>query len=175
MPLQGAIDVDRGVTIRQIVKFDEKNRDKFEGDPQFGGLTVIMYKDAPGTYFDVQGRPVPEKIAEKAGFPVAKLAKARKHREKLAELDQMLRLELNLENEEEIVMAEAGDYKVIALPMDRAKIVDKETGATVTPVPMPRSDALMLFKSLTADLPEAPTPVSATVSIKEKANGRSSS
>ena len=173
MPLQGAIDVDRGVTIRQIVKFDEKNRHKFEPDPQYGGLTVIMYKDAPGTYFDVHGHKVPEEIAGKAGFPIAQLAKARKHREKLAELDQMLRLELNLENEEEIIMEQAGDYKVIALPMDRAKIVDIETGNSVTPVPMPRSDAMMLFKSLTADAVQEPTAV--TQPPKEKANGRSSS
>lgn len=146
MPLQGRIDVDRGVSMRQVVRFE--NTHKFLPDERYGGLTVYMYKDEPGKYFDVHGNPVPDAIAKKAGYPVDKLAKARAKKEAMAKFEERLAQELALEADEEIIIAEAGDWKVIALPMDRAKVVDKETGAPVTAIAMSRTDALTFLEEL---------------------------
>jgi hypothetical protein len=143
-----SIDVDRGVSIRQIVKFDEKNPRKFEPDATYGGLTIYMYKNEPGVYYDVHGKKLPEALAKKAGFDTSTNAKLRKKRAAMADFEKQMAEALALEVEEEEVLAQKGDWKVVALPMDRAKIVDVETGDTVTAVPMPRKDALMLLDNL---------------------------
>jgi hypothetical protein len=144
------IDIDRGVSIRQVVKFDPKNRSKFEPDSKYGGMTVYMYKDDPGKYYDVHGKPVPEGVAALAGFPIATYAKHRRRKEALKAFDKQLAQELAMEQEdEEITLAEGGDWKVIAMPMDRAKVVDKETGDMVTATPLSRADALELLTHLT--------------------------
>lgn len=149
MPLTGSIDIDRGVTIRQIVAFDKGNPYKFLPDAKYGGLTVYMYKDTPGVYYDVHGKELPEAIAALAGYPVDKLAKVRHKRQAMQAFENRLAQELALESEEEeVILKEDGDWKVIAMPMDRAKIVDKETGEAVTAVPMPKADALALLKQL---------------------------
>lgn len=142
------IDVDRGVSIRQITKFE--NQHKFAPDPKYGGLTVYMYVDEPGIYYDVHGRIVPEGLAQMAGFEIDKLAKLRNKREAMAKFEKRLAQELALETEDdEVVIIQEGDWKVVALPMDRAKIVDIATGEAITAVPMPRSDALVLLAHLT--------------------------
>lgn len=166
------IDVDRGVTMRQIVRFDKSNPHKFEADATYGGMIVYMYKDDPGKYYDVHGKPLPEGIAEKAGFPVSRLAKMRKKREAMQAFEQKLRNELAAEMDEEVVLAEAGDWKVVAMPMDRAKVVDKETGEAVTAVPMPQADALALLKHLTGTSDEVKkVEVSSAEPAKGKSNG----
>lgn len=146
-----SINLDRGVTMRQIVAFnDPKNPRKYEPDINYGGMAVYMYKDTPGVYFDVHGKEIPEVIAAKAGFPVGKLAKARRRKEAVAALEAEFRRELEVEDiEEETIVAEAGAYKVVALPMGRARVVDRETGDSVTPVPLPLEAAKVLLGELT--------------------------
>lgn len=162
------IDVDRGVTIRQIVKFDKVNQAKFEPDMKYGGLTVYMYKDDPGTYYDVHGNKVPDGIAKMAGYPVDKLSKLRRKKEAMAIFEREMAKQLNMEEDEEVViLAEAGDWQVIRVSNGRAKIIDKETGDLITRTLLPEKDALSLLKELTdtdADLkvataatPETPT------------------
>jgi len=146
MPTQGHIDVDRGVSIRQVVKFDGP---KFEPDEKYGGLTVYMYKDTPGVYFDVHGNKLPDAIAKRAGYPVERLAKARAKREAMQHFEQRLSQELAMEADEEVILAEEGGWKVLGLPMGRAKVVDVETGEPVTAVPMLRDDALAFLAELT--------------------------
>lgn len=178
------IDVDRGVDIRQVVKFE--NQHKFAPDPRYGGLTVYMYMDDPGVYYDVHGNKLPEGIAKMAGFSIDKLAKARKKKEAMAQFEKRIAQELALEQDEEIVIREAGDWKILALPMDRAKIVDKDTGEMVTPVPLSRSDADALLNHLVGSADTAADAVAEDVVIdtshvlstskqKEHAHGRSSS
>lgn len=146
-----SIDVDRGVSIRQVVKFDTKNPHKYEPDPAYGGLTVYMYKDEPGVYYDVHGKKLPEALAKKAGFDTSLMAKMRKKREAMKDFETQLANALALEVEEEIILGQKGDWKVVALPMERAKIVDIETGDVVTSVPMPRADALALLDNLVGE------------------------
>lgn len=143
-----AIDVDRGVSMRQIVKFDLKNPRKFEPDISYGGMFVYMYKDQPGVYYDTHGKELPEHMAKLAGFDVNKMAKARAKREAIKAFEDRLSAELAAEFDDVVVLKEAGDWQVIAMPMDRAKIVDKETGQAVTAVPMPRADAMVLLDNL---------------------------
>lgn len=162
------IDLDRGVSIRQVVRFDEGNRHKFEPDEKYGGLTVHMYKDTPGVYFDVHGNPLPDAIAKRAGFPVERLAKSRAKREAMNKFEQRLAEELALEADEEIILAQDGNWKVVALPMERAKVVDVETGEPVTAVPMTRADALLFLQELTGTAAEVEA---AANDRKGKSNG----
>lgn len=156
MPLHGAIDVDRGVTMRQVVAFDSVNPSKFMPDPKFGGLTVYMYKDEPGIYYDVHGNKLPDGMAKIAGFPVDKLAKQRMKREAMTRFEQQLRAQLELETAEaDVILAEDGNWQVIELPMERAKVVDKTTGEPVTAVPMPKADAILFLQLLTEAKAEA--------------------
>lgn len=156
------IDIDRGVTLRQIVTFnDPTNPRKYEPDINYGGMAVYMYKDEPGVYYDAHGKVVPELMAQKAGFPTDKLAKAKRRRDAVAALEAQFRAELEADDQDEaVVLAEAGGYKVIALPMGRAKVVDKDTGDSVTPVPMPVEAAKVLLGELTKTI-EAATVVEA--------------
>lgn len=155
MPLQGAIDVDRGVTIRQVVKFNDHGQ--FSPDPAYGGLMVYMYKDEPGVYYDTHGRKVPEHLADIAGFDTKRNAKSRRKHEAMKDFERKLAQELALEADEEIILAENSEYRVVALPMERAKIVDRETGAPVTHVPMPQADALSLFNLMSTPTVEDTT------------------
>lgn len=157
--------LDRGVTIRKAVKFDKKNTQHF--DDTYGGLEVIMYKDQPGIYYDIHGNVVHENIAKMAGFPVDKLAKSKLYREKMAAVQKKLRAELEdiQMEEEQIVLAEAGDWRVIALPGDRAKVIDKNDN-NITPLPMPVAEAKALLRDLTGE--PVPAKVMKTVSIAEK-------
>lgn len=151
------IDIDRGVTLRQIVAFnDPANPRKFEPDINYGGMAVYMYKDEPGIYYDVHGKVIPEVLAKRAGFPTDKLAKAKRRRDAVAALEAQFRAELDAEDQdEEVVLAEAGDWKIVQLPMGRAKVVDKTNGESVTPVPMPVEAAKVLLGELTKTTVEA--------------------
>lgn len=146
MPLHGAIDIDRGVSMRQVVKFESQH--KFLPDPAYGGLVVYMYKDDPGKYFDAHGRAVADAIAKIAGFDIERHAKMRRRNETMAEFARALDEELRTESGDEVILASKGGWKVVALPMERAKIVDEDTGALVTAVPMTRDDALLLLDKL---------------------------
>lgn len=143
------IDVDRGVEMHQIVKFDKVNSHKFEPDMKYGGLTVYMYVDEPGIYYDVHGNKLPEGIAKLAGYAVDKLAKQRRKKEALAAFDEQMRKELSMEPDEESrVLAEDGDWQVVSMPGGRAKIVDKDTGRPVTAMTLAEKDAIVLLKEL---------------------------
>jgi hypothetical protein len=166
----GAIDLDRGVIIRQIVKFDTKNTHKFEPDEKYGGVVVHMYVDEPGVYYNVHGKKLPDAIAKYAGFDTDKLSKLRNKRLAVLAFEERVRAELEIElDEDEVVLGEAGEWKIIGLPMDRAKVVDKETGEMVTPVPLSRTDAKILLKELVAVNEDGKKNEVA----KDKINGRS--
>lgn len=143
------IDVDRGVTMRQIVAFDKANPKRFEPDIKYGGMTVYMYKSEPGVYYDVHGNTIPEGIAKLAGFETDKLSKMRRKRLAVEAFKEQVSRQLNMEEDEEtVILQTAGDWQVISLPNKRAKIVDKETGQIITPIPLPEKDALSLLKEL---------------------------
>lgn len=148
--MQGKIDVDRGVQIRQIVKFDSHNRARYDADLRYGGIFVYMYKDEPGVYYDVHGNVLPVKLAENAGYPVAHNAKQLKMARATAEFKEQMRQALELEAEaERVVLAEAGDWQVLQLPMGRATVVDKATGKPVVAVTMMEAEALLFLQNLT--------------------------
>lgn len=147
--MASTIDVDRGVHIKQIVKFDPKNAVKFDPDQMYGGITVYMYVDEPGKYFDVHGRDVAIALAKRAGFDTDRLAKVRNRQLAVRKFESDLAKELALElDEEEVILAEKGSWKVRALPMERAQVIDIETNEPVTPAPMLRADAIRLLDEL---------------------------
>lgn len=142
------IDVNRGVTMRKAVQFDEKNKYKFT--PAYGGLEVYMYKDNPGVYYDAHGNEVSEKMAGLAGFPTSKLAQERKRKERLEKFKEQVDQELALMNEDDpVVLAEAGNYQVVQAPGGRARIMTKD-GEFLTPIPITKNEAMKLL-DLTAE------------------------
>lgn len=153
---QGNIDVDRGVQIRQIVKFDSKNRARYDADLQYGGIFVYMYKDAPGVYYDVHGNTIPKHMAALAGYPVTENAKKLKLAQASAEFRENMRKALEIESEEKkVVLAEAGDWQVLQLPMGHATVVDKATQRPVIAVTMTEADAMVFLQNLTQTEEEA--------------------
>lgn len=166
------IDVDRGVVLQQIVAFDKTNTSKFTPDPKYGGMSVYMYVDEPGIYYDVHGNKLPEAMAKMAGFDVQKHAKLKKRREALADFDKQMAAQLDMEGDEVEIIKEQGDWQVIALAAGRAKVVDKDTGLPVTATPLPRADALALLTMLNAPSAEG---VSATATKKGTSNGSTAS
>ena len=61
------------------------------------GISVHEFKDAPGEYFDVNGQPVADHLAEEAGFDIVGGRKEKRRRElyakKQAEIDAELERE----------------------------------------------------------------------------------
>jgi hypothetical protein len=130
------IDLDRGVEIHR------DNATK---------IYVGMYVDKPGDFFDMRGRPVPDKFAEDAGFDVAKLSKEKIKREKMAEfaadLDRQMALAREIEPDEKVVLVEGGDYRVVALASGYYNVEDNE-GIPVNTRPVSEDAARDLFKRL---------------------------
>lgn len=56
-----------------------------------GGVKVCMYVDRPGYYYTIKGEPVPEKVAEMAGFETEILARQRDLQADQARAKEMLR------------------------------------------------------------------------------------
>lgn len=137
------IDVNRGVTIRKAVRFDEKNPKRFE--TIYGGLEVYMYKDQPGVYYDAHGNKVNEKLAGIAGFPTSKLANERKRKERLDAFKDQVDKELALLSEDDpVVLAERDDWKIVQAPGGRARIMTLD-GDYVTPLPITKKEAFQLL------------------------------
>lgn len=135
------IDVDRGVVSRL-------HRET--------GVRVYMYYDAPGYYYDEHSNSLAEAFAEQAGFPIKEHAKERFKREKMKEF--MAKVDQSLAEAEEAqdkeVLAEKGNYKVLAMAYGTAIVVD-ENGQRITPLPVAMAQAKGLLDALVPSEPDA--------------------
>lgn len=135
------IDVDRGVVSRL-------HRET--------GVRVYMYYDQPGYYYDEHTHAVAETFAEAAGFPVAEHAKERYKREKMADFSAEITRRMSeaedASNKE--VLAEKGEYKILAMAYGTAIVVDG-SGQKITPMPVPLEQAKGLLDALVPSEPEA--------------------
>lgn len=116
-----------------------------------GGIEVYMYKDDPGVYLNAYGTPLPESIAEAAGFDVATNRKAKLKKERVAAALRAVDADLaSLEGEpdaEEVVTKEQDGWKIIDIGLGRRLIKDPE-GNQITPQSMPQEQAESLLAQL---------------------------
>ena len=135
------INLDRGVVV---------SRQKVEQ----GGVYVYMYMDEPGIYLNEHGHKVSESFAASVGLDVAKYAKERIRRDKMAEYKKQVEAELALVDvETEVVLKEVNGFKLIELPAGRANVKDAD-GELINTTPIPLYDAEVLLKALTETDPD---------------------
>lgn len=142
-----AIDLDRGVMIKRHTA---------------SGVYVYMYMDEPGVYLNAFGKTVPESMAKLVGYDVVNLGKKRLRKERMAAAMTAIDAELNGVEEDENyealnIIKEGGGFKVIAMPLGNAKVID-ENGGEMTPRPIPQAEAIVLFEHL---VPENEVPAQA--------------
>ena len=125
------IDLNRGVSKRIVP--DSK-------------ITVCMYKDDPGIYYDIAGRLLPEKIAAKAGFNIKNESTRRKKILKLKEAREEIEKEFSSVDENE-VFYQRGPYKAIARGNNGAEIID-EDGNKISSGVMPKTEAKTLIDAM---------------------------
>lgn len=116
-----AIDYDRPT----IIKTDNGSN-----------MDVFMYKDDPGVYLNAFGKPVPESIAEKAGFDIARYSKQRIRKQRLAAASAAVNAELDLDEEDfrkPTTVATFGNYLVVKLGDSNRFCVRDVDGNNLTP------------------------------------------
>lgn len=130
------IDLDRGVmTLRHAAS----------------GLYIHMYVDEPGVYYADNGVRVSVEVAKLAGYDIEYFGKQRERRERFAAAQDKINAEMDMADETSAkVLAEAGDFKVLEMPLGNAIVVDTE-GSRLTPSPVPKAQAMLVFKSMTTD------------------------
>lgn len=127
------IDRGRGCTIR------------FHGS----GFRVVMYKDAPGVYYDERGGEVSEKIAAQAGFDVEALRREKLKRRRLAEYQAQVEAEFSTEQEdtERLLSVPSEGLQVKHVGGGRYAILGDD-GERLTQKPLSKEEAQILIDDL---------------------------
>ena len=131
------IDLNRGVSKR----IEPKSK-----------ITVCMYKDDPGIYYDIAGRVISKAIAKKAGFDVAKEDRRRKKMNRLKEAQENINSEFD-ETETNEVVYEKGDYKVVSVGKKVGHIIDNE-GNAISSTALPYAECRDIIAQLIDSPPE---------------------
>lgn len=116
-----SIDLDQGVTKRN--------------SPE--GITVVMYKNKPGVFYDNRGTLVSDAIAAKAGFNVEQLRREQKRRNLLKDYSDKLAAQYAAEEQRLAMEASEGldTVEIRAIGNDYA-LFDRATGERLTSVPL---------------------------------------
>lgn len=116
-----AIDYDRGV----MIKKDEKS-----------GIEVYMYKDDPGVFLSVLGRPVSDDLAKIVYGEriVAEMTKRRTIRLKMKEAEAKIRAELETAEEGSHIVLERGEFKVLDIGLGRHRVLGPDNVALTSEV-----------------------------------------
>ena len=127
------IDLDRGVTKR--------------AHP--AGVVVCMYKDDPGVYLDTSGKPLSEKIALEAGFPVDQYAKERQRRERVQAALAEINEEFGNVPVDHVVLS-VSNYKVVHAG-NGGFVLKDEDDTVLTPNAMDKNSAIKLARKMAAN------------------------
>ncbi len=114
------------------------------------GISVAMYKDTPGVYFDENGHEVGEDFARQAGFDVDTLNKQKERDAKMAAA--IASVEAEYEGEKHQVVFEAGGFKVRHEEQGKHSVLDAE--GLVMSRDHSRGDAVNIVRQLAAQDPE---------------------
>lgn len=127
-----AVDFDRGVIIR---------------DHPGIGISVYMYSDNPGVYFDAYGNELSIAVAEQAGYDVDILQKKKALIERRRLAIAAIDAEAEAEPESVKVISENGPFKALDIGSGRAVIEDAD-GNRITPSPITVQQAKKLILTL---------------------------
>jgi len=134
--MPAAIDVRRGVVVKKH---------------KTGGFFVYMYVDTPGVYYNAFGKEVQPIVAAQAGYDTKKLGKEKLKRERMRKAMSEIEMELELADsaEEETVIEQSGDFRVVSKGLGRAVVMDGD--CLITPLPIPEGEASVLMKHLAGE------------------------
>lgn len=113
------------------------------------GFRVVMYKDAPGHYYDERGEAVAERMAEQAGFDVEGLRRERIKKERLAAYQAQVEAEFATEEEdtERLLSQDAAGLRVKHIGGGKYAILDSE-GSRLTQKPLTKDEAQTLLEDI---------------------------
>lgn len=112
------------------------------------GLTVNMYLDDPGVYLTATGDPIDSKLAEQAGFDLAKMNAERVKMAKLKAYKEQLERELQSEEESlAAAFSQSEKHDVRHIGGGQYAVFDKD-GKRVTKVAMSKADVELLVGKL---------------------------
>lgn len=131
----GPIDMNRGVM--------------YCTHPSAVTFRIFMYLDTPGEYLDGHGRPVPERLASEAGFPVERFRKQRLINSEKKKFEETLRNTLNMQETREVHREEAG-LTLIHYPETGVAYIERE-GERLYDTPIPLATAAILFEEFVKD------------------------
>lgn len=137
------IDVDRGCEIRRTPE----------------GVSVFMYIDQPGVFYNEHGVEVGAKAAQMAGFAVDTLLRERKKREAILAAGKTI-AESYQETEREVV-AESGDYRIVHIGSERYNVEFSDGSVMNLNGPVSLAVAQKIMEALQPMPDPAPTEVSA--------------
>lgn len=129
---QKAIDLNRGVTIHRHPAT---------------GMQVFMYKDQPGYYLNAFGKPIPEQMAEQAGFPVAMLRKMRDKYQRMADAKELIEREFAAISTTRDLVENRDGYKLFTRGAGRFEVEDPD-GNVLNEAPLPEATARFLLDSM---------------------------
>ena len=119
---------------------------------QTTGMNIYMYMDDPGKYVNAFGNPVPERLAQEAGFDIEKYGNARVKKERKAQFDNLLEKELEGPQDEKVEpILERGGFKVYDKGLGRFNVVDPE-GNQLNTTPLSKEVAELLVDQLAPKL-----------------------
>lgn len=137
------VDLNRGVTKRKHP----------------AGVQILMYKDVPGEYFDINDEPVSESMARAAGYDVDRLETERKKREKIEAARRDIEEEFEAQSKvmEQLLDSRSESYAARHVGGGKYGIFDAE-GTRLTHRPMNKAEAEGLIKKLELPTVGAPRP-----------------
>lgn len=134
-----AIDLNRGVSKRVH---------------QATGIQVVMYKDAPGVYYDTVGNPVSAELASQAGFQVSEEILQKQKNDKMAKAMKEIESEYEGNSDGDIIYEE-GDLKVQCVGKDLYDVIRIELNEAVNDKPLNEKTALTLAETLLKTVEES--------------------
>ncbi len=116
------------------------------------GFDVNMYKDQPGTFYDVNGKQISATIALEAGYDVKHLMTLKEKRDRITAARDSIEREYGEPVDE--VVASAGGFTAVSLGNGLYAILD-EDGTRLVDEPMDRDEAIALVNKLAPSAAEA--------------------
>ena len=116
------------------------------------GFDVNMFKDAPGVFYDVNGKRLSETIAMEAGYDIKTLATLKEKRERITKARDSIEREYGEPVDE--VVATAGGFTAVSLGNGLYAILD-EDGNRLVEEPLDRDEAIRLVNKLAPSAAEA--------------------
>ena len=112
------------------------------------GIQVLMYKNDPNSYFDINSHPLKEEFAQEAGFDTLKLGIEKEKQEKLKAA--RIKIEKEYTAIEGDIVAESEGFEVICVDEKKNQydVSSKDGSKRVNDDPMPLEQATDLANSL---------------------------